>query len=129
MDADVSRDSLNELSRAVIGAGHTVSNALGCGFVEKVYENALALELRWAGLQVIQQKAVEVRYKTQIVGQYLADLLVNDVLIVELKAAPYVLGVHHAQCLNYLRAAGLRLGLLLNFGRPRLEVHRVVCKF
>ena len=129
MNADVSCESLNELTRAVIGAGHTVSNALGSGFLEKVYENALAMELRWAGLRVTQQKAVDVRYKTEIVGQYVADLLVNERLIVELKALPRVQEFHRAQCLNYLRATGLRVGLLLNFGRPRLEVHRIVCNF
>jgi GxxExxY protein len=120
---------LNELTRAVIGAGHAVSNALGCGFLEKVYENALALELRWSGLEVSQQKAIDVRYKTQVVGEYVADLVVNDALIVELKAVSCVLNLHHAQCLNYLRATSLPLALLLNFGRPRLEVHRVVCHF
>src|SRR5690349_1247032 len=100
MNANVSRESLNEWSKVVIGAAHSVSNGLGCGFLEKVYENALALELRWAGLTVSQQRGIDVRYRTEIVGAYAADLVVNDALIIELKALPALLKVHHAQCLN-----------------------------
>ena len=129
MNADVSRESLNAVTEAVIGAGHTVSNGLGCGFLEKVYENAMVVELRAGGLHVVQQRAIDVRYRTEIVGQYVADLLVEDCLVVELKALQCLSPVHRAQCLNYLRASGLRLALLLNFGRPRLEVHRIACNF
>ena len=127
MNADISQDSYNFLTRSVIGAAMAVSNEMGCGFLEKVYENALALELRSRGHDVAQQKAIAVRYRHEIVGEYLADLLVDGQLVVELKAVQTLNRIHCAQCLNYLRAIGLPLALLLNFGRPRLEFHRIVC--
>src|ERR1700716_3877532 len=117
---------LNEITSAIIGAAQTVSAALGCGFLEKIYENALALELRLRGHEVRQQQAVDVRYRQEIVGDYVADLIVDRRVIVELKAMPCLEAVHKAQCLNYLRATGMRLALLLNFGRPKLEVRRVI---
>jgi GxxExxY protein len=113
------------LTEAIIGAAFTVSNTLGCGFVEKVYENALALELRRAGLDVKQQVPMEVRYRQEIVGLFQADLVVEDEVVLELKAARDIDAAHRAQCLNYLRASGLTLGLVINFGRPRLDVQRV----
>jgi len=117
---------LNEITGAVIGAAQRVSGTLGTGFLEKVYENSLALELRKRGHEVWQQHAVDVRYNEEIVGEYLADLVVDRAVIVELKATPSLLAIHKAQCLNYLRATGLRLAILLNFGRPKLEVCRIV---
>ena len=113
------------LSEDIIAAAFTVSNSLGCGFLEKVYENALAIELRCKGFDVKQQVPMEVRYREEIVGVYQADLIVQDQVVVELKAARDIESVHRAQCLNYLRASGLSLGLVINFGRPRLDVHRV----
>jgi len=86
----------------------------------------LAVELRAGGLSVEQQKGMAVRYREEIVGEYLADLVVNDRLIVELKVARTLEGVHDAQCLNYLRASGHRLCLLMNFSRPRLFVRRII---
>jgi GxxExxY protein len=117
---------LNDITSAIIGAAQTVSKTLGCGFLEKVYENALALELRVRGHEVRQHQAVEVRYREEIVGDYVADLIVDRKVIVELKATPCLEAVHKAQCLNYLRATGMRLALLVNFGRPKLEVRRVI---
>ena len=117
---------LNRISQRTIGCALTVSNTLGCGFLEKVYENALAHELRQAGLTVYQQTGVTVRYHGLVVGQYVADLLVEQEVAVELKAVRALDNVHRAQCMNYLRASGLRLCLLLNFGRPRLEIQRLV---
>ena len=117
---------LNALSNRVIGCTLAVANTLGAGFLEKVYENALAHELRKAGLAVAQQRGVVVRYDAVVVGQYVADLLVEDSLLVELKAGQALDNVHRAQCINYLKASGLRLCLLMNFGKPRLEVKRVV---
>jgi GxxExxY protein len=102
-----------------------VLNTLGAGFVEKVYENALAHEVRSAGLLVAQQCSVRVFYKGVVAGTYLADLLVEDVLLVELKTVRALDDVHRMQCTNYLKASGLKLCLLLNFGRPRLEIKRV----
>jgi GxxExxY protein len=115
-----------EVTEAVIGAAYIVSNDLGCGFLEKVYENALAIELRQAGHIVVQQKPVEVRYRGEIVGIYQADLVVDDAVIVELKAVRSLEATHRAQCMNYLRAAEMAIGLLINFGHPRLEVQRVL---
>ena len=117
---------LNEITEAIIGAAQTVSGILGCGFLEKVYENALALELRRRGHEVQQQHPVDVRYREEIVGGYVADLIVDRKVIVELKATPCLEAIHKAQCLNYLRATGMRLALLLNFGRPRLEARRII---
>ena len=113
------------LTEAVIGAAFAVSNTLGCGFLEKVYENALAIELRSRGYEVQQQAPLEVRYKEEIVGIYSADLVVNGQVVVELKAVRALDVVHRAQCMNYLRASGIRTGLVLNFGLPRLDVLRV----
>ena len=113
------------LTEAIIRAAFAVSNTLGCGFLEKVYENALAIELRRAGFHVAQQVPMEVRYREETVGFYQADLIVEGAIVIELKAARDIDAAHRAQCLNYLRASGLSLGLLLNFGRPRLDVHRI----
>ena len=110
---------LNRISRRTIGCALTVANTLGCGFLEKVYENALAYELRQAGLTVHQQAGVAVRYRAVVVGQYIADLLIEQAVAVELKAVRAIDNVHRAQCVNYLKASSLRLCLLLNFGRPR----------
>ena len=117
---------LNGLSERIIGCGYVVLNTLGAGFLEKVYENALAHDLRKAGLIVAQQDGVSVHYDGVVVGTYTADLLVENVMIVELKAVGALDGIHVAQCINYLKATGLPLCLLLNFGNPRLEIKRLV---
>lgn len=117
---------LNDLSGRVIGCAFTVLNTLGAGFAEKVYENALAIETRAAGLTVVQQCSVRVHYNDEVVGEYFPDLLVEDVLLVELKTVKALDDAHRMQCTNYLKATGLRLCLLFNFGNPRLEIKRVV---
>ena len=114
------------LTERIIGCAFTVSNTLGCGFLEKVYENALAHELRKAGLSVQQQWRISVFYDGVEVGDYVADLLVEECVLVELKAAKGLDDVHVAQCLNQLRATGLSVCLLFNFGRPKLEIKRLV---
>ena len=114
------------VTEQVIGCAMSVSNTLGAGFLEKVYENALVHELRKAGLRVDQQRAVVVRYDDVVVGEYVADLLVDDCVLVELKAIKALDDIHRAQCINYLKASGLQVCLLLNFGNPRLEVIRLV---
>ena len=106
-----------------------VSNTLGSGFQEKVYENALVHELRKADLKADQQRVMTVSYDGIIVGEYAADILVEDAVLVELKAAKALDEVHMAQCMNYLKATGLRVCLLLNFGQPRLQVKRIVQAF
>jgi GxxExxY protein len=100
-----------------------VYQRLGYGFLEKVYENALAMELRHIGLKVEQQVKIDVFYEGEIIGEYFADLLIEDVVIVELKAARTLLSEHEAQLLNYLRATPYEVGLLLNFG-PKAEFRR-----
>ena len=117
---------LNAISEQIIGAAFRVSNTLGNGFVEKVYENALAIELRGAGLNVEQQKPLRVLYNDAVVGAFACDMLVEGCVMIELKAATALDEVHLAQCLNYLKGSGLQLCLLLNFGRPKLEVRRVI---
>jgi GxxExxY protein len=124
--ADLPSDCLSDLTWKIIGAAHKVNRVLGGGFLEKVYENALLLELRRASLDVQQQHPLEVRYEGEIVGAYVTDLFVESLVLVELKAQTLLQHAHHSQCLNYLRATNLRLCLLMNFGRPRLEVRRIV---
>jgi len=102
-----------------------VYHKLGYGFLEKVYENALASELRRMGLKVIQQAPIRVYYEGEVVGEYYADLVVEGVVIVEIKAARWILPEHEAQLLNYLRATTYEVGLLLNFG-PKPEFRRKV---
>lgn len=114
----------NEITKTVIGCAYTVSNKLGCGFLEKVYENALGLELKKAGLEVRQQHPITIRYDGTIVGEYVADLLIENWLLVELKAVEDMSKVHYAQCINYLKATDLPLCLLMNFGKPRTEIRR-----
>jgi len=115
-----------DLSEKILGAAFTVHNTLGVGFLEKVYENALAHELRRAGISVEQQKPVQVRYNGMVVGDYQADLIVDARVLVECKAVSGFDPTHEAQILNYLRATGIRVGLLLNFGRARLQYRRLV---
>lgn len=117
---------LSALSGRIIGCAMTVLNTLGSGFLEKVYENALGHELRKAGLTVAQQESVAVIYDGVTVGAYVADLVVEHRAIVELKSVRALDTVHRAQCLNYLKATGLPLGLLINFGKPRLEFRRLI---
>ena len=119
---------VNRLSERVIGCAFQVLNSLGAGFLEKVYENAVAHELRKSGLTVAQQQGITVTYDGIIVGEYNVDLLVEETIIVELKAIRSLDNAHTAQCLNYLKATGLHLCLLLNFGKSRLEIQRIAHK-
>lgn len=116
--------TLSETSQKVIGCAYKVSNTLGCGFLEKVYERALMHELKKAGLNVKSQFPITVRYDGEIVGEYVADLLVEDSLLVELKAVETLDKIHFAQCLNYVKASGLKTCLLFNFGRTKIQVKR-----
>ena len=114
-----------QLTKQIIQAFYTVYNALGYGFLEKVYENALAVELREMGLTVVQQAEIKVYYAGVLVGKYYADLLVADAVIVEIKAVKEFLKAHEAQLLNYLKATPYEVGLLLNFG-PKPGIKRKV---
>ncbi|HEY1932484.1 MAG TPA: GxxExxY protein [Acetobacteraceae bacterium] len=117
---------LNPLSKLIIGCAWTVANTLGCGFLEKVYENALAHELRKAGLAAEQQRGMTVTYDGVVVGEYFVDLLIEQAILIELKTVQALNSAHRVQCLNYLRATGMHLCLLMNFGLPRLEIRRIV---
>lgn len=106
-----------DITGKIIQAFYTVNNTLGFGFLEKVYENAMRIELQQLGLKVDQQKNIKVHYKNIEVGDYYADLLVDDLVIVELKAAESLCEEHEAQLINYLKATNIEVGLLLNFGK------------
>ena len=125
MDGDGHRYEHDPLSEAVIGRAFTVANTLGPGFLEKVYENALAHELRKAGFETEQQARMKVLYDGVEVGEYIADLIIGKALVVELKACRALDDIHVAQCLNYLKASGLRTCLLMNFGTPKIQVRRL----
>jgi len=106
-----------ELTEKIIGAFYNVYNTLGYGFLEKVYENALKIELSDSGLKVVAQMPILVHYKEQVVGEYFADLCVENAVIVEVKAAECLSEAHEAQLINYLKATGIEVGLVLNFGK------------
>jgi GxxExxY protein len=113
----------NGITEQIIGAASKVANVLGCGFLEKVYENALAHELRKLGFDVKQQLPIPVLYDGVVVGDYCADLVVNGCIIVELKAIRALDEIHSAQCINYLAATKLPICLLLNFSR-KVQIKR-----
>jgi GxxExxY protein len=115
----------DQLSNKIIGCALIVSNTLGVGSLEKVYENALAHALREAGLTVDRQYPTTIHYDGVTIGSYAADLLIDKTVLVELKAVTALNTIHRAQCINYLKGSGLRLCPLLNFGSPRLEIKRV----
>ena len=117
---------VNEITERIIGCLYQVSNSLGCGFLEKVYENASGIAIVKAGLRVQQQFPIQVRYEGVVVGDYFADLLVEELVLVELKTVKAFDEIHTAQCLNYLRATGLPVCLLVNFYRPKVEIKRIV---
>ena len=114
------------VSQRVIRCAIDVSNTLGAGFLEKVYENALCVELKKDGLRFQSQRPVTVNYKGFQVGEYIADIIVEDKLLLELKALSTLCSSHDAQVMNYLKATNLSVGLLLNFGRPKLGIKRIV---
>lgn len=123
------RELINSLIEKVIGAVYEVSNVLGAGFLEKVYERALVKELALRGLNAEVQHPIHVAYKGEIVGDYYADILVEKKLIVELKCVERLGNEHLAQCLNYLKATGHGIALLANFQHPKVEWKRVVNNF
>ena len=123
MNADM---NINELTYQINGAIFEVSRTLGAGFLEKVYENALMIELRKRGLEAESQVPVKVYYKEEAVGEYFADILVQDKVILELKAVENLSKLHEAQILNYLKATGIQVGLLVNFKHPKAEIKRMV---
>src|ERR1017187_3003556 len=126
MNADENNDSLTE---RVLGAVFEVSNTLGAGFLEKVYERALLRELSLCGIRASAQASFAITYKGQYAREYFADILVEDVLLVELKCVERLANEHTAHCLNYLRASGRTLCLPVNFQKPKVEWKRIVLGF
>jgi GxxExxY protein len=120
------RAALEALAEKVIGAAYEVSNVLGAGFLEKIYERALIKELGLRGLPVKAQPPFPVAYKGKHIGTYAADLVIDDRLLVEVKCVEHFSNEHLAQCINYLKASGLHLALLINFRRPKVEWRRIV---
>lgn len=116
---------LDELTKRVIGIAYEVSNILGSGFVEKVYENSFFHLLRKNKIDVIQQYPIKVLFDGVIVGEFYADLLVEEKVLIELKAVSELTDEHLAQALNYLRATGFPTGLLINFGKPKIQIRRL----
>ncbi|RYJ53421.1 GxxExxY protein [Flavobacterium petrolei] len=114
-----------ELSESILKVFYEVYNELGYGFLEKVYQNAMYLELKSQGFKVEPQKQIKVYYKNELVGDFFADLLINDVIILELKACDILVKAHYVQTLNYLKATNIEIGLLLNFGE-KPEIKRLI---
>jgi GxxExxY protein len=106
-----------DITDKIIKAFYKINNTLGYGFLEKVYENAMEIELQNMGCRVTKQKNIKVYYENKEVGDYYADLLVNDLVIVEIKASESLRKEHEAQLINYLKATKIEVGLLLNFGK------------
>ena len=125
MNTDMQDIKYKELTEKIIKIFYKVYNKLGYGFLEKVYENAMMIEFRRDGVPVISQSSIKVFYENEIVGEYFADILVDDKVIVEIKASRTLALEHEAQLLNYLKATDFEVGILLNFG-PKPEIKRKV---
>jgi GxxExxY protein len=115
-----------ELSYKIVELSLEVHNELGCGFLEKVYENALMILFDREKIPARQQTPADVHFQGKVIGQYFADILVDNKLILEIKTVDVIANIHIAQVLNYLRATGLKLGMILNFGKPSFEYKRLV---
>jgi len=125
----MTKDEANSVTERIIGCAFTVSNCLGCGFLEKVYENAMVIELTRQELKVEQQKDLNVYYDNCIVGEYFCDLFVEQEIIVELKTVKSIEEIHQAQLMNYLKACRKRVGLIINFANPKIEIKRMLNGF
>ncbi len=125
-NADAGSGVHRDITEAIIGVAYDIANTLGCGYLEKVYENAMCVGLAEKGLSVSQQTPVRVSYRGQTVGDYVLDLIVDNAVLVEVKATLEHQAIYAAQVLNYLKATQLPVGLLINFGRPKLVVKRFV---
>ncbi len=115
----------SELSYKIIGLAMEVHRELGFGFLEKVYENAMMVILRREAINVVQQAPIMVRFLDEVVGEYFVDILIDGKIILELKAAEKLTRVHKTQALNYLKATGMKLAIILNFGKEGLEYERL----
>ena len=126
MDTNEDKILFKDLSYKIVGLAMQVYNKLGYGFLEKVYENALMILFHKEGIKAMQQTPVTVYFEGKVVGEYYADILVEDKIILELKSAEEIVDVHRSQVLNYLKATGLQLAIILNFGKEGLEYERLV---
>ena len=117
---------INDITYKINGAIFEVNKILGSGFLEKVYENALLIELKNQGLKADKQVPIKVAYKENLVGEYFADILVENQVIIELKTVEKLTNNHEAQLLNYLKATGIKVGILVNFKQRRAEIKRMV---
>lgn len=129
MEAQTERKQLNAVTDKIIGCAFRVGNTLGHGFTEKLYERAMAIEVTSRGLAAETQVPISVHYRGRQIGRFAVDLLVEGSVLVEVKASKLHPEAFCAQCLNYLKATGLKVCLLLNFGGPRVEVRRIVNQF
>ena len=125
MVGNMGAGSWENITRSIIGCAFSVSNELGSGFLESVYEKAMLVALNGQSIAVQAQAPINVYFRQEVVGVFFADLLVEGRVIVELKAVKALSPEHQAQVINYLQATGIEVGLLLNFGRPRLEYKRL----
>lgn len=115
-----------DLTNKIIGLAREVHNELGCSFVEKVYENSLMIQFRNENIKAVQQFPIKVFFKGEVVGEYYSDIIVDDKVILELKAVEYLDDIHKAQIINYLQATDYKIGFLLNFGSKKLEFERFI---
>ncbi len=115
-----------ELTETIIGCAYNVYNKMGFGFLESVYEKCLLIELHKAGLEVESQKPITVYYNNKVVGEFVADIIVNDTVILELKSVRQIINAHEVQLVNYLVATGKPVGLILNFGESKVDVKRKI---
>ena len=113
-----------DLTHSIIGCAFEVINELGSGFLESVYENAMVIALSDAGISVETQRPIQVSFRGKLVGDYFADIIAEKKVLVELKAIKALAPEHEAQLINYLKATGIEVGLLINFGNPKLEYQR-----
>ncbi len=126
MDSNKEKILHKDLSYKIVGLAMEVHSKLGYGFLEKVYENAMMVLLRREEILARQQAPITVYFDRQVVGDYYADILVENKIILELKSVEMIVNAHRAQVLNYLKATGLRLAILLNFGKESLEYERFI---
>ena len=126
MDTNEDEILYKDLSYKIVGLAMIVHSKLGYGFLEKVYENALILLFRREGIEAKQQAPITVYFEEEAVGNYHADILVEDKVILEIKSVENIIDAHIAQTLNYLKATGLRVAIILNFSREKLEYKRII---
>ena len=126
MDTNEDEILYKDLSYKIVGLAMRVHRKLGYGFLEKVYENALMVLFRREGIEAKQQAPITVYFEEEVVGNYYADILVEDKVILEMKSVEKIIDAHIAQTLNYLKATGLRLAIILNFSKEKLEYKRII---